>query len=1270
MREKHDIDMDLLPIGYCEIRIIKNNTKNYSYKILYTNQRFQKMFSSISEGDNEDSQYCENLEKELFSLNKLKSYYNALINNSFMEFELYCQFIKKHLIIKVKPISSNLLGITIISVPSRVMTSTVKERSPNYAKILDNTFDLMLIFDKNFNIIFFNKEAKRILGIENDSQEFNDAFKYVHPEDQQLALEMINTLRDDPTQEIRSDIRILNKDNDYIVMHFLAKNMLEEEGINGFVINAIDVTEHNSIEKKLIENELYLESLFKAIPNLLFVIDYEGTFIDFKSYNNNNLAFSPDQFLGKKFSSMFPEYLSRKLITKLQQLKHHREIEPLSYQLKKQSGETGYFECHLSIIDEKKVLAVVNDVSALKKAEEKLTKSQTLIQKKLNAIIAPEGKLSDLELSDLIDIDELKDLFYTIHEFTNIPITLIDKNGNILFSIGMSDLCKDFHSIIMNSLDNCFRSNLSNTKSLKFGESRLYKCLNNIWNFVCPIYVGGEQIASLDICQFRLADDKFNYEEILRHQANIYNFDKNAYIAAYYSLPVLEKKLLIKVSSYYRDLLCKITALSYAQIKQARTANQLKLREEKLVQITDNMTDAFFIYNLDLSVNYISPSVKKMFGITPEEYKLKSLQEKFPATSIKILKRTLQKALEKSQDESQAVLMEIQEYHKNGHLIDLSVHAKLLKDENNQPIGIIGSARDISERKRAEEKLNRQLQLQSLLSSIAMQYINIPIEHINDSISKSLKEFALFAKADRAYIFSYDWEKGTTTNTYEWCNEGINPEIDNLQDVPIIVMQEWNDDHRAGKIIQIDNVSELAITDDRKEFLEKQNIKSLISVPLMNNNECIGFVGFDSVDNYNHYTQNEITVLKIFANLLVNIQNRIDLSKELVKEKERATESDKLKSNLLKNISHEFRTPLNGIIGLSELLQNKPIDSEYQKMANMILTSGIRLNYVLDSIMLLSQLESLSETKMIHLEIINLTNLMKELSQQFKGQIEQNGLDLIIDIQPDIFVKINDNLFKQAITHIINNSIKYTQHGSIKISCYNSQDNSGVKLNIEDTGIGIPKEAQAIIFNDFRQVSEGLNRAYEGCGLGLPIAKRAIELMQGEIILESEFGVGTKITIAFPFISHNFQADEAEKSNGNVAKNKLTQEDITSAIYDKPTILIVEDNKVNQKLAKSILSKYYNTDSAFNGETAIMMITNKQYDAILMDIHLGEGLDGLEVTKIIRNDLRYSHTPIIAVTGYTMLGDKEQILKAGCSHYLGKPYNKNQLLEILDRVLS
>ncbi len=1267
MRENIKIDIDRLPIGYCEVKITKSTGKNFSYQILYANKQFHKITALNSSeviDQNKDLEFCQELNQELFNQKKLKSYYNAAIHGSYMEFQQFCKILDKYIIVKVTSLARDQISICLETVSINNMEINDNQLSTDFLKVVDNSFDYLLILDKDLKVSYCNNNTKKLLGISDLSSLEGDAFQLVHPDDIANGQKAVSELLADPEAIFSNHIRIKSHDNSYRTMRFRMKNLLNQPGVNGFVINANDITQGKKAEKEIKETKNYLESLFNAIPNLIFVMDYQGNFLDVKGSDNDKLAYSQQQFLGKNISSLFPPYITEKLKLRLRLLKNNEPVDGFTYQRKNHLGDTRFYECILSVIDDQKVLALVNDVTTLKLAERTLENNQKDIQRKLDAIISPEGNLSNLELSDLVNIEELKDFFQTINDFTNIPITLLDKKGSVLFSLGSSNLCRSFHLAKTGALDWCKESHKKISNDMKIGESKLYKCKNNVWNFATPVYVGGERIATLDICQFRLADEFALSEVEIRRLANLHKFDKEKYIQAYYNLPVIDKERLIKVATYYRDLLSKITALSYAQIKQARTSHKLKLREEKLAQITDNMTDVIFINDFDFNVKYVSPSIQKLYGFTVEEYLKRSPSQRFPQETLEKISSILESELNKAPSKYNDILIEIQEYNANNELIDVSVHARLLLDSNNKPTAIIGSARDITHRIMIQNELNDQLELQSLLSSIAIKYINIPLEEIRESIQKSLEDFALYANADRAYIFKYDWEAGTCSNTYEWCSNGVNPEINNLQDVPVTFMSEWHKDLKLGKIHSIPEVMALSDDDDRKEFLLRQNIKSLISLPLMNKSECLGFIGFDWVKSIHNFSTKEYTVLQVFANLIVNVSNRIKMTQELRKEKERATESDKLKSNLLKNISHEFRTPLNGIIGLSELLKSTPIESEYKKMAKMIYTSGIRLDNVLDSIMLLSQLESISEKQHINLEKVDLEKLLQDLSKQFRNQVKQKGLDLIIDFHPQIYTYINQNLFKQAIIHIINNAIKYTHQGSISIFTSLSEDKQFVFLSIKDTGIGIPEDSQGLIFSDFRQVSEGYNRAYEGCGLGLPIAKKAIELMNGSISLESEFEKGAKFTIKLPLtlISQEEAATSLSKSPQKLKQKTL---DNFENIEELPSVLIVEDNKINQKLAVSILRDKYRVDTCYDGESAINMIANKQYDIILMDIHLGDGLDGLETTKIIRNDIRYSKTPIIAVTGYTMLGDREHILKAGCSHYLSKPYSKSQLLDII-----
>jgi hypothetical protein len=179
-----------------------------------------------------------------------------------------------------------------------------------------------------------------------------------------------------------------------------------------------------------------------------------------------------------------------------------------------------------------------------------------------------------------------------------------------------------------------------------------------------------------------------------------------------------------------------------------------------------------------------------------------------------------------------------------------------------------------------QEQLNSQLEFQNLLMDISSEYINIPIEEVSQSVNKSLKEMSEFVKADRAYIFRYDFTKKTCSNVYEYCSEGITPQIENLQDIPLEMMGDWVEINKKGGSIYYPDVQELPES-DIKEILQAHDIKSLFVIPAMMQNECLGFVGFDFVKDYHNLSDTEKNLLTIFTQVLVNVRERLVLERNL-----------------------------------------------------------------------------------------------------------------------------------------------------------------------------------------------------------------------------------------------------------------------------------------------------------------------------------------------------------------------------------------------------
>ena len=197
-----------------------------------------------------------------------------------------------------------------------------------------------------------------------------------------------------------------------------------------------------------------------------------------------------------------------------------------------------------------------------------------------------------------------------------------------------------------------------------------------------------------------------------------------------------------------------------------------------------------------------------------------------------------------------------------------------LKDEDGKPVSVISIFRDITERKQAEERLVYESRMREVLMKLSSAYINVPLQEINQSINESLREVGEFVAADRAYIFEYDWGAGVTNNTFEWCREGVSPQIDELQEVSLDGAPEWTETHRQGKPMHVPDVSSLPEGGRLRQSFEAQEIKSLITTPLMKEKDCIGFIGFDSIKEIHAYSENEEKLLNIFAGIIMNITER------------------------------------------------------------------------------------------------------------------------------------------------------------------------------------------------------------------------------------------------------------------------------------------------------------------------------------------------------------------------------------------------------------
>jgi nitrogen-specific signal transduction histidine kinase/CheY-like chemotaxis protein len=382
--------------------------------------------------------------------------------------------------------------------------------------------------------------------------------------------------------------------------------------------------------------------------------------------------------------------------------------------------------------------------------------------------------------------------------------------------------------------------------------------------------------------------------------------------------------------------------------------------------------------------------------------------------------------------------------------------------------------------------------------------------------------------------------------------------------------------------------------------------------------------------------------------------------------KEKAEEINRLKSSFLANMSHELRTPLIGILGFAEILKNEIEDASLSEYASTIYLSGKRLAETLNSILDFSTLESEKQKK--NFMPLNIVEIISDIAESNFRDAKEKNLTLEFKCtQPVIQVKVDKVMFSQLINNVVNNAVKFTVKGGVTInaSVEQAENESRAKIEVIDSGIGIPEKFVNLIFEPFRQGSEGLNRNYQGTGLGLTIAKKYAELMGGKISVRSKIGIGSIFTIEFPAISTTEHTESPVK-----LENKITSPKEKPLLAEIPDILLVEDDQTNQLAVRYFLTGIVQLDVANNGETAVQMARTVKYSLILMDIGLKGEMNGLETAKVIRKIDGYQNIPIVAVSAFVMDGDKERFLNEGCTHYLPKPFLRGDLVKMVREILN
>lgn len=1114
--------------------------------------------------------------------------------------------------------------------------------------------------------------------------------------------------------EINSNIRnfevALVSKNGKIIHGIISSDLINISNEQCLLTVITDITDRKIAQSKLQEKNEELQSIFDAFPDLLFRLDKTGKIIDFKAGNTSDLFAQPSTFINKHFEDILPSEAGKILSKTLYESFETKSIRKCDFSLII-GDELNYFEARFVPLSDG-LITLVRNTTDLQQMFDSLMKSKSSIRSlldnlpfmawmkdiegKYEAVNEPFTKLSGLSSEQIVgktnheivssegfmqnDEDDRqvivsRNRLYREEEMVvggnrlimeTFVTPVFDSHGQICGTTGISrditekkqlenevlihhahdvllkDISSSFLTQTFDQTDDGIRDALEMVgKNIKADHAFLLffdqqkQTLNLAFEWVkdgtivseVPIF-NEKPVKELNWWFQQLKRDEYiHINDISQLPVSVREsssfLDLHNIKSLIIAPIIIGENNLIGVTGFditgtntdwkkdTRKLIIKVTDIISRALEHKKWRQTIEASEKRYRQIVENANDIIFKSDVKGNFLYVNPIAVRVVEYSEQELLTMNY---FDLVTPEYKKNVSLYYADQISNKVVSSYLEFPILTKSGKLIWIGQNIQLIDNEGyiNE---INGVSRDITSQKLAE-----------------------------DIIRESEERLQIALKGGNNGLWDWNYQTGElylTSSAFEML--GYPAKSDKMH------IDNWRKLYFTEDIATADVKLQRHIHGETEYYETEQRL-------LTSNGDYKWVLVRGKIMEWD----NEGNALRI-TGVNTDIDHIKKMESELILAKAESERANVAKSRFLANMSHEIRTPMNGIIGLSKLLRKTKMEDTQTNYLDAIISSADNLLVIINDILDFSKItEGKLQLENIDLRIdLLVSSLIKSLDFSAKDK----DIELKYHIDPHLnSILLGDPVrINQILINLVGNALKFTSDGYVElgVSLEKREANTNyVHFYVKDTGIGIDKAKQQSIFDVFSQEDESVSRKYGGTGLGLAISKQLVEMMGGSINLVSSKGKGAKFYFTIPL----------DDGNNDLLKDEKKEQGNTIDLSNL-RVLVAEDHKVNQFLIKAIFRNWnVEPDIAENGIVAIEMLKKNKYDIVFMDKQMPE-MGGVEATKIIREKLKLD-VPIIALTAAALKGSKEQALESGMNDYITKPFETDDLLNIINKYVK